>query len=399
VLFHGLLHLPGALKAGGENNEVARAERNCAAAGPVLYGYPALQNKTGLGLCVVPVESTLFTGPYRPAFAFLYFLFDGFSDDNVFDCRHLRLLIFVNLIRYNLEQKVHKCKIFQVKLWSKRLFCGKFTGLVKEKRKIMTQQQLEQLKKWFYDYAAGFYGKDELTDDNIRLKEDHTRRMCADILLIAEGLGLDDEQKRLAEITVLFHDVGRFKQFMKYRSYNDVGTENHSLLGLKVLAENKVLDCLSQREKEIIEEAIRLHGEKELPGNLDEETALFAKLVRDADKLDIYYVVINWLGDLRKNPQKYLGTMGFSAENKCSKHIIRAVLDDRTIDYREFETLNDMVIGQLGWVIDVNFVPTLKEIKKRGLLEQMAAFLPDTEDIRKVVRHVWQQLEMRISQG
>jgi len=263
----------------------------------------------------------------------------------------------------------------------------------------MTQQQLEQFKKWYYDYVAGFYGKDELTDDNIRLKEDHTRRMCDDVLLIAEQLGLDDEERMLAETAALFHDVGRFEQFMKYRSYNDVGTENHSLLGLKVLAENKVLDCLSQRQREIIEEAIRLHGEKELACNLDEQTELIAKLVRDADKLDIYCVMINWLGDFQKNPQKYVGTLGFSTENKYSKHIIKAVLDDRTIDYREFKTLNDMVIAQLGWVIDVNFVPTLKEIKKRKLLEQLATFLPDTEDIKNVVQHARQKLEMRISQG
>lgn len=262
----------------------------------------------------------------------------------------------------------------------------------------MTKQQLEKFKKWFYGYVAIFYGDDEVTNNNIKLKEDHTRRTCADILLIAEGLGLNDEQKMLAETAALFHDVGRFEQFIKYRSYNDVGTENHSLIGLKVLAENKILYCLMPQERKIIEEAIRLHGEKELPGNLDEEMQLIAKLVRDADKLDIYYVMVNWLGDLRKNPQKFLGTMGYSDENKYSGKIIEAVLNNRTIDYRDFETLNDMVIGQLGWVVDVNFVPTLKEIKKRKLLEQLATFLPDTEDICKVVRHVRQQLENRINQ-
>jgi hypothetical protein len=270
-------------------------------------------------------------------------------------------------------------------------------GFIREQ--VMTRKQLERFKNWFYGYAATFYGGDELTNDNIRLKEDHTRRVCADILLIAQELGLGGKQKMLAETAALFHDVGRFEQFIKYRSYNDVGTEDHSLLGLKVLADNKVLDCLSRREKEIIEKAIRLHGERELPDNLDEQTELIAKLVRDADKLDIYYVMINWLGDLRKNPQKYLGTMGYSAEDKYSKHIIQAVLDNRTIDYKDFKTLNDMIIGQFGWIIDVNFVPTLKEIKKRRLLEQLVTFLPDTEDVRRVAEHIRGQLEVRISQG
>jgi hypothetical protein len=263
----------------------------------------------------------------------------------------------------------------------------------------MTQEQLEHFKQWFYSYVATFYGDDELTNDNIKLKEDHTRRMCADILLIAEELGLNDKQRMLAETAVLFHDVGRFEQFMKYKSYNDVGTENHSLLALKVLAKNKVLDCLSQRERKIIEESIRFHGEKELPGGLDKETELFAKLVRDTDKLDIYLVMINWLGDLRKNPQKYLGTMGYAAEGKYSRNIVEAVLNNRTVDYKDFKTLNDLVIGQLGWVTDVNFAVTLKEIKKRKLLEQLVMFLPDTEDVRRVLEHVQRQLEGRISRG
>ena len=261
----------------------------------------------------------------------------------------------------------------------------------------MTKEQLEQFKKWFYDYVATFYGDDELINENIALKDNHTRRMCVDIKLITEGLGLDDNQKMLAETAVLFHDVGRFKQFMKYKAYNDVGTESHSLLALKVLGENKTLDCLGQREKKIIEEAIRFHGEKELPNNLDEQTLLIAKLVRDTDELDIYCVAINWLGDLRENPGKYIGTLGLSAENKYSKHIVQAVLDNKTIAYKDFKTLNDMVIGQLGWIVDVNFAVTLKKIKERKLLEQLAAFLPDTEDIHRVLKHAQKLLETKIA--
>ncbi len=260
----------------------------------------------------------------------------------------------------------------------------------------MTKEQLEQFKKWFDGYVATFYGDDALINENIALKDNHTRRMCDDIKILTEGIGLDDNQKMLAETAVLFHDVGRFVQFMKYKAYNDIGTENHSLLALKVLAENKVLDCLEPEDKKIIEEAIRFHGDKELPKNLDKQTEPIAKLVRDCDKLDIYYVAIKWLGELRKDPDKYLGTLGLSAENRYSKKVVRAVLDSRTIAYEEFETLNDMVIGQLGWIIDVNFAVTLKEIKKRKLLEQLVTFLPDEEDIRQVLKHVQNILEERI---
>ena len=263
----------------------------------------------------------------------------------------------------------------------------------------MTPEQLEQFKKWFYSYVAGFYSDDELTNDNIKLKEDHTRRMCADTPLIAEQLGLNEEQKIIAETISLFHDVGRFEQFRKYRSYNDVGTENHSLLGLKVLTENKILDCLDKKEKEIIETAIRLHGDKDLTDNLDDQTGLFAKLIRDVDKLDIYYVMVSRFGNMRDNPEKYLATFGFTGTNEYSKHIVQAVFENKTVGYEELKTLNDMVIAMFGWIVDVNFIPTLKEIKKRKLLERMIAFLPDTEDIRAVIWHVKNQLDERINAG
>ena len=261
----------------------------------------------------------------------------------------------------------------------------------------MTKQQLEQFKKWFYKYVSAFYSNDdELTNDNIRLKEEHTRRMCGDTGIIAEALGLNEEQKILAETISLFHDVGRFEQFKKYRTYNDARTINHSLLGLEVLADNKILDGVGDDEKNIIETAIRLHGEKDLPA-VSGEAELFAKLIRDIDKLDIYYVLIEKFNELGRNPKKAMATLGFSIENTYSKNVVEAVLKNQTVDYKDLKTVNDMTIIMLGWIFDINFAATLKEIKKRGFIDKLISFLPDNEDIRKVTEHIRRQLDKRIA--
>jgi len=261
----------------------------------------------------------------------------------------------------------------------------------------MTGEQLEQFKKWFYDYVATFYGSDELTNENIKLKEDHTRRMCADTGIIAGALGLNNEQKILAETISLLHDTGRFEQYKKYHTYNDVGTENHSLLALKVLAEKKILDNLDSREKDIIETAIRLHGEKDLPAELEGDKKLFSRLIRDIDKLDIYNVMINRLEDFRKHPEKAAATLGFSEKDKYSKDIIEAVLKNQTVSYANIKTLNDMVIAMLGWIFDINFTVTLKEMKKRELFDKLTSFLPDNEDIRKLTNHIRRYLDKKIA--
>jgi len=261
----------------------------------------------------------------------------------------------------------------------------------------MTKEQLEGLKKWFFDYVAGYYGSDKQVNDDIKLKDDHTRRMLEDTLIITKELGFSAEQSMLAEAISLLHDTGRFEQYRKYKTYSDVGTEDHSQMGLEILADNKVLDCLDSREKDIITTAIKLHSVKDFPKNLDKVVEPFAKLIRDIDKLDIFYVMLSRVDDLRTNPEKCLAIFGYPATDECSVHIMQAVLEGRTISYKEFKTLNDMIFGLLGWIYDINFVATLKEIKKRELAEKLISYLPKTDEVQKVCRHILEVLDKRIA--
>jgi len=59
-----------------------------------------------------------------------------------------------------------------------------------------------------------------------------------------------------------------------------------------VLNEHKTLDILPADEERIIKTAICIHGRKEIPGDLDPRIVEFTKLIRDVDKLDIYYLLI-----------------------------------------------------------------------------------------------------------
>ncbi len=70
---------------------------------------------------------------------------------------------------------------------------------------------VENMKQWFKTYAAAFYSDDEYVDANIKLKEKHSYRTCAEMNHITDRLGLDENQKRIAYVIALLHDVGRFK--------------------------------------------------------------------------------------------------------------------------------------------------------------------------------------------
>jgi hypothetical protein len=55
-----------------------------------------------------------------------------------------------------------------------------------------------------------------------------------------------------------------------------------------------------------------------------------------------------------------------------------------------------MKLINLAWIYDVNFIATLKRIKKCGYLESIIVLLPDTPDIRKVREKVLSYIEDRI---
>ncbi len=260
----------------------------------------------------------------------------------------------------------------------------------------MNKEQLDKFKAWFDGFVAGFYGDDEYANANIKLKEDHSRRVCDETLFLAEELSLDENKRLLAETIALLHDVGRFPQFAKYRTYNDPRSVNHCLLAVDVLKEHKVLDALEPDERQIILDAIEYHGLKQLPGNLDGDTLLFCRLIRDADKLDIYRVVIQAYIQQRDDPGNFMFELELPDEPRCSPGIIRAILDGEHIDYAKLQTWNDLKLINLAWVYDVNFIPTLKRIKERKSLETIIELLPDTPDIRKVRDKVLSYIEDRI---
>lgn len=255
---------------------------------------------------------------------------------------------------------------------------------------------MKRFRAWFDKYAAGFYGDDEFVNANLKLKEEHSRRVCEEMKYLAESLGLTENQKRTADVIALFHDIGRFEQFVKCRTYNDSRSLNHCLLGVEVLRRERVLEDVEGREKELIEKAIEYHGIMELPSGLDGDELLFSKLIRDADKLDIFYVVLRYYTQYRDEPKKCKLELDFPDKPGYSAEVVEWLLRGQRIDYGRLKTLNDMKLCQLGWVYDVNFAAALRRIKERKFLEKIFDFLPKTGDIEKVRGKIFEYVDSRI---
>ncbi len=259
----------------------------------------------------------------------------------------------------------------------------------------MRPGQLDQFYTWFRDYVGSFSSDNARVQAHLKLKENHTYRVCAEMRYLIQSLALPDSDARIAETIALFHDVGRFEQFCTYQTFMDARSENHCLLALRILREHKVLDVLDNTERRIIETAIEFHGARDLP-EVPADTELFAKLIRDADKIDIFDVVIRNYKEYKLRPEGFLLEVALPDTPGCSPELVQAVLDRRAIDYRELKTIDDVKLMQLGWVFDINFPASLVRIRERGYLDELIGMLPDTPQIVRVTDMVVNYVEAAI---
>lgn len=251
----------------------------------------------------------------------------------------------------------------------------------------MDSQDVKEFKRWFALYVAGYFHGDPFRDQPLKLKQEHTERTCLDILMLGKALGLTLHEMALAETMALFHDIGRFEQYAVYGTFKDAESEDHAKLGIKQLAAHDVLSVCSDDEESIITKAIEYHNQLTLPDDEDERVLFFARLLRDADKLDIWRVFIDYYKN-KGGKQNPAVAWGLPDRPELSPKVMDALRGKKMAQTRDMATLSDYKLVQMSWVFDLNFKPTFRAVRERGYIEAIAAALPKTREVEEAVKIV-----------
>jgi len=258
-------------------------------------------------------------------------------------------------------------------------------------KKIMKSETLEQLKQFFLAYADQ-YIKGSHDPEPLILKKDHTLRVCTEIISLGKALMLDENDMMLAETMALFHDLGRFKQYETYKTFLDHQSENHARLSLQEIDASGILAPLTGKERSLIKKAIAFHNAAHIPRQGDDRLLFFMGLLRDADKLDIWRVVIGNYINPRPGSQKAIN-LGLVDDNGFSTDAIDAILAGTFVKSGCIKRLNDLKLMQISWVFDLNFAQSVLWVKKRGYIEKIAATLPDNPSVEKAIARVYQYMD------
>lgn len=189
----------------------------------------------------------------------------------------------------------------------------------------------------------------------IKSKYDHSYRVMNLSKEYAIKLGFNEHDVELATLIGLLHDFGRFEQFRIYHSFNDLETIDHADYSVEQLFDKgRIKDYYNNEDDyELIKFAIKNHNKFSIPDVNDERMLMHAKLIRDADKIDIIY--------LMGNKDEYDSTV---INEPITKEVLECIKQHKTINREYCKNKNDRIAVYFAFVFDINNDVCLEKLKE-----------------------------------
>ena len=189
---------------------------------------------------------------------------------------------------------------------------------------------------------------------------------------ITQRMGLPEEDRQLAQLIGLLHDIGRFEQLKRYNSF-EPDTMDHASFGVQILFEEGMIRQFVQDNTwdSIIRTSIAKHSDYKLEGIEDSRELMHARIIRDADKLD----------NCRVKLEDPIETMlGVSAEEvgktKISPEVMEQVYRKESILSQTRKTKMDYWISYLAYFFDINYEATFQIIREQNYVDRLINRIP-----------------------
>ncbi len=241
--------------------------------------------------------------------------------------------------------------------------------------------------EWFNNYCDSFINLSESQQFNFNIKKEHSLRVADIAVYLSNKLGLAEPDQQIAYTIGMLHDIGRFNQLVDFDTFNDSKSFDHAEKAVQILRDNNVPDHFNNIEREIIYTAILNHNKFNITNGLQEKALLHARLIRDADKLDIYKVLTDFYNSKDRQANHTLSwelPKGFAV----NPAVAREVLAGKLVSKKNVISVIDVKVMQLSWVFDINFRPTFEYLLKNRFLEVIYNSLPKNDLIIEIYRKI-----------
>lgn len=211
----------------------------------------------------------------------------------------------------------------------------------------------------FKKYAQNY----DMTLDGINRKYLHSFRVMKISTEIANSLNLNEEKVKLATLTGLLHDIARFEEFTIYNKFSLKNRFDHGDYAEKILLKDNFIRNFIETDKydNIIITAIKNHNKFKIEDGLDDETLLYCKIIRDADKIDIFFEATEFFWK-KENDIEVI------ENSEILDSYYNQFTNKQAILRVEKQTVLDEVIACMAFIFDLNFKYSFEKMKKENYI-------------------------------
>lgn len=218
---------------------------------------------------------------------------------------------------------------------------------------------IKKAEEEFKSYSTNY----DMNELHIERKVRHTFRVVEICEKIASSIGLNEEKIELAKLIGLLHDIARFEQYTRYKTYDDLKSIDHAELAIEILKKDNYIRKYIQIDKydNVILKAIKYHNKYSVGNDLNEEERLFCEIIRDADKLDIMY---------QATCETWEEIIKDIEEQEISPKVYEQFIKNELIDRYNVKNNIDKVVVDIAFIYDYNFKENYKIIKDNKYIDK-----------------------------
>ena len=233
------------------------------------------------------------------------------------------------------------------------------------------------------------YNSDPTVDKTI----EHTARVVENSLILAESLQLSENEKAVAEIAALFHDIGRLRILLPENS--DSNLIDHAEKSAEYLRSDSTFSELDAPTQNIIIQAIKNHNKPDLPLKESETILFYSRLLRDADKLEVWPATSDYLMRKAGKPNMAID-LALSEKAVVTPSFCKIIIEGGIPNKSDLITFNDFIIFQMSWIFDLNYKKSFQIVNQKQFIRHLYESLPKNDSVIEIYRMIRIYTENRI---
>jgi len=247
----------------------------------------------------------------------------------------------------------------------------------------------ELLKECRIEFEACLLSLASDSHENNKRVEDiraHSLRVVDNTYLLSKTVLQSDDDKRIAEVNALLHDLGR-ATLIAHGTESPINIQrDHAVLSAQLIQKMYFFSKLPVETQLIIMKSIENHSKLKLPKFDNEQQTLFARLLRDADKLDIFDSSYRYFKE-KKGIQPIMA-YDLASTAEVSEKIIKSIMTGKTAGVEDMKTMNDYKLLLISMAFDLNFKYSFILLSEKQYVQKIYETLPKRDHIIDAYRGV-----------